>query len=127
LTSARAAALQSFVTSSSGNNAAITKAQRVPQAIGVGFGYTTFDLRPIQNTAWSGAAPMEASLIYFVSGVARSRNGLRRGIADQDSTLLTLGQFSMAEVDDDIVPLDHLCLCRRNVRSGITYEDRPGQ
>ena len=65
LASARSAALKSFV-SSAGNPNAITLASRVPQALGVGFAYNIFDLRPIPNSAWSSAAPMEASLIYFV-------------------------------------------------------------
>lgn len=69
IASARGAALQSFAQTAAGNANAITLASRVPQAIGTGFGYTIFDLRPIGNGQWSSAAPMEAALIYFVSRV----------------------------------------------------------
>ncbi len=79
LATARGQALQSFVSSSAGNVNAIALAQKVPQALGVGFGYTIFDLRSIQNSAWSSAAPMEASLIYFVRSPSSSSSNLIDG------------------------------------------------
>ncbi|WRT70773.1 uncharacterized protein IL334_007772 [Kwoniella shivajii] len=85
LATARSQALSAFMSSSTTNTALLTNAARVPQAIGVGFGYTIFDVRPIQNYAWAGAAPMEASLIYFIifafylcmyGGISRMKSGL---------------------------------------------------
>ena len=67
LSTARAEALQAFNTYAANNAGAIAAAARSPQTLGVAFGYNIFDLRPIQDWAWAGAAPMEASLIYFVS------------------------------------------------------------
>ncbi|KAK8850591.1 hypothetical protein IAR55_004510 [Kwoniella newhampshirensis] len=66
LSTARARALEAFMASSTTNPTLLTNAARVPQAVGVGFGYSIFDVRPIPNGAWAGAAPMEASLIYFI-------------------------------------------------------------
>lgn len=66
LTTARRNALQAFNTYAANNNGAIANAAAAPQTLGTAVGYTVFDLRPIQDWAWSGAAPMEASLIYFV-------------------------------------------------------------
>ncbi|KAI9634655.1 uncharacterized protein MKK02DRAFT_37535 [Dioszegia hungarica] len=66
LSTARAEALQAFNTYAANNAGAIAAAARSPQTLGVAFGYNIFDLRPIQDWAWAGAAPMEASLIYFV-------------------------------------------------------------
>ncbi|WVW80760.1 hypothetical protein I302_102746 [Kwoniella bestiolae CBS 10118] len=85
LATARSQALEAFMASSSTNPALLTNAARVPQAIGVGFGYTIFDIRPTPNSGWAGAAPMEASLIYFLifafylclfGGMARMKSGL---------------------------------------------------
>jgi hypothetical protein len=67
LSTARAAALRSFISSTEGGATAISSAAAVPQAVGVGFSYTIHDLRPIENGAWAGSAPMEAALIYYVS------------------------------------------------------------
>lgn len=66
LTQARASAFQEFVASVNANANGVTTAAAVPQAVGVGFGYNIHDLRSIGNYEWSGAAPMEASLIYYV-------------------------------------------------------------
>lgn len=63
---ARNAAFQDFAALAQGNAAALAAARTTPQAIGTGFGYTIHDLRSIPNGAWSGAAPMEAALIYYV-------------------------------------------------------------
>ncbi|WVF67907.1 hypothetical protein IAT40_002669 [Kwoniella sp. CBS 6097] len=100
LTTARSNALEAFMASATTNPALLTNAARVPQAIGVGFGYTIFDIRPIQNYAWAGAAPMEASLIYFVifafyialfGGIARMKSGLQQRIKFTSMLRLRLG------------------------------------
>lgn len=67
LSTARGLALQAFNIYAANNAGAIAAAAQSPQTLGVAFGYNFFDLRPIQDWAWAGAAPMEASLIYFVS------------------------------------------------------------
>lgn len=67
LTQARSAAFQEFVASTAANPGVVTTAATAPQAVGVGFGYNTHDLRSIGNYEWAGAAPMEAGLIYYVS------------------------------------------------------------
>nr|XP_031862594.1 uncharacterized protein CI109_002092 [Kwoniella shandongensis]KAA5529666.1 hypothetical protein CI109_002092 [Kwoniella shandongensis] len=100
LATARAQALRSFIASSTTNPTALTNAARVPQAVGVGFGYTVFDVRPIENTAWAGAAPMEASLIYFIifafylaqyGGIARMKSGLQSRLRFSSMLKLRLG------------------------------------
>lgn len=55
------------MTSTQLDGGALARAEQVPQAVGTAFSYTIQDLRSIPNYAWSAAAPMEASLIYFVS------------------------------------------------------------
>ncbi|WWC92395.1 uncharacterized protein L201_007352 [Kwoniella dendrophila CBS 6074] len=100
LASARSAALKAFMGSSATNTALLTNAARAPQAIGVGFGYTIFDVRPIQNYAWAGAAPMEASLIYFIifafylclfGGMARMKSGLNTRLKMSSMFAIRLG------------------------------------
>ncbi|WVQ95470.1 hypothetical protein IAU59_002567 [Kwoniella sp. CBS 9459] len=100
LSTARANALEAFMASATTNPVLLTNAASVPQAIGVGFGYTIFDLRPIQNYAWAGAAPMEASLIYFIifafylalfGGMARMKSGLQQRIRFTSMLRLRLG------------------------------------
>ncbi|OCF36034.1 hypothetical protein I316_02530 [Kwoniella heveanensis BCC8398] len=100
LSTARSNALEAFMASASTNPTLLTNAARVPQAIGVGFGYTIFDVRPIQNYAWAGAAPMEASLIYFIifafylalfGGMARMKSGLQQRIKFTSMLRLRMG------------------------------------
>lgn len=67
LAQARSAAFQDFVSLAQGNAGALAAAQASPQALGTGFSYTIRDLRRVPDGAWSGAAPMEAALIYYVS------------------------------------------------------------
>ncbi|ORY31253.1 hypothetical protein BCR39DRAFT_527132 [Naematelia encephala] len=85
LSTARGNAYKSFVTTAQSNTTALTLAQAVPQAIGSVFGYTIFDYPNIGNNQWGSAAPMEASLIYFVifafyiamfGGIGRNKSGL---------------------------------------------------
>jgi hypothetical protein len=76
LSTARGSALQSFASEVATNQALITNAAAVPQAIGTGFGYTIHDLRSIGNGEWAASAPMEAALIYFVRLLSwAGRNG----------------------------------------------------
>ncbi|WVQ63400.1 uncharacterized protein L199_001553 [Kwoniella botswanensis] len=100
LATARSQALEAFMGSASTNPTLLTNAARVPQAVGVGFGYTIFDVRPIQNGAWAGAAPMEASLIYFIifafylclfGGIARMKSGLNSTLKMSSMFGLRLG------------------------------------
>ncbi|WWC98465.1 hypothetical protein V866_005356 [Kwoniella sp. B9012] len=100
LATARSQALEAFMGSASTNPTLLTNAARVPQAVGVGFGYTIFDVRPIQNGAWAGAAPMEASLIYFIifafylclfGGIARMKSGLNSRLKMSSMLRLRLG------------------------------------
>ncbi|WWC72650.1 uncharacterized protein I206_106614 [Kwoniella pini CBS 10737] len=100
LATARSQALQAFIGTTNTNTNALTNAAIVPQAIGVGFGYTIFDVRPIQNSAWAGAAPMEASLIYFIifafyiclfGGMARMKSGLQSRLKMSSMFALRLG------------------------------------
>lgn len=77
LANARASAFQSFA--SSADAAAVNTASQVPQAIGVGFGYTIQDLRTIGNGQWAASAPMEAALIYFVCSLHCIMRGPRTG------------------------------------------------
>ncbi|OCF78731.1 hypothetical protein I204_00675 [Kwoniella mangroviensis CBS 8886] len=100
LATARSQALEAFMGSANTNPTLLTNAARVPQAIGVGFGYTIFDVRPIQNGAWAGAAPMEASLIYFIifafylclfGGIARMKSGLNSRLKMSSMLGLRLG------------------------------------
>ncbi|WWC65254.1 uncharacterized protein I303_107871 [Kwoniella dejecticola CBS 10117] len=100
LATARSQALQAFMGSTNTNTNLLANAARVPQAIGVGFAYTVFDVRPIQNNAWAGAAPMEASLIYFIifafyiclfGGIARMKSGLQSRLKMSSMLVLRLG------------------------------------
>lgn len=90
LSTATGEALQTFVQAYQADAAVLTTAQAVPQAVGNPFGYTTFDIRYIPNGAWSAAAPMEASLIYFLiftfifamfQAMARMKTGLQKKLS----------------------------------------------
>ncbi|WVR08673.1 hypothetical protein IAU60_005731 [Kwoniella sp. DSM 27419] len=100
LSTARSQALEAFMASAQTNPALLTNAAAVPQAVGVVFGYTIHDLRPIANNAWAGAAPMEASLIYFIifafyvalfGGQARMKSGLQQRLKFPSMLALRLG------------------------------------
>lgn len=95
LTEARNAAFQDFAALAQGNAGALAAAQASPQAIGTGFGYTIRDLRSISNGAWSGAAPMEAALIYYVRRIS-VHVVLRCTSIDQDRALLTPRSSSLS-------------------------------
>ncbi|KAL8280092.1 hypothetical protein RQP46_007422 [Phenoliferia psychrophenolica] len=60
----KSAAAQFLASATPASLAALTPAQS--QALATPFGHQVIDLRPILSGQWSGSAPLEAGLIYFV-------------------------------------------------------------